>query len=36
MPLGIEQAAVVVLAVDFDRKRAEVAQQPGGNRGSRR
>ena len=32
MALGIEQAAIVVLAVDLDRQRAEVAQQSGGHR----
>ena len=29
MAAGIEQAAIVMLAVDFDRQRADVAQQSG-------
>ena len=36
MALGIEQAAVVMLAVDLDRQRADVAQQPGRDAGVRR
>ena len=32
MALRVEQAAIVVLAVDLDRERADVAKQPGGHR----